>query len=268
MSSDKDKFSDFLLSTKLEGNTKEYLSKIKYYTDKEIKEENIFNVISVLFDIGDFLETPKDNTFSSDIDAYIFEIIIELLSRCTSENDKYNIILQSIQHCQKSIGTAVQFLRRLRYKNLNIFPNDQLQTFENLALDKIYKWQKNDINFIENSALAYNTSLINNVYLSSILFFWLEHGNKKDLNNYIKYLSQSEENLFKILKSIAKQTIDMSNYITYLLDNSTLTVFFNCSELYKKIEIMKYNIDKYSMEEQQIINSTIMALNNEPQDIF
>lgn len=277
---DKESFAGALLHINDNGEIKQFLQRLEDYTASEIPKENITNVASVLFDVGDFFPLGDEGMFSLDIYAYINRIIYQLFKREISTDDKLEIITNAISSAERSIFPVVNYLRYIRRcldkkegSLEEIFlTEEQFNELATVTLNKIYAWQKNDIDKFENADFAFNGSLIKHHKLGVILYFWLEYGDKELLTSYIKNITQSTDALLAMLKGLAntsKTYGGTSDTITrYTITNETLLRFFDCNDLKPQVEEINKNIANYDDANKQIIISALKAINNETQDDF
>lgn len=172
------------------GKARRLLVRFQDYTD-EIQTEQVAPLISVLFDLGDFLRFESQGMLDIEADRLIPWTIWACVCRLETQNEQFEILLKSIQE-GSALYTVVQVVSLLEDKIKNpddrmIIDHSQWEALRDAALCRI------DVAYKDGSLWELK-------HLAYVLFRWLEWTNEKVVQDAVATRIDVEENLISFLE--------------------------------------------------------------------
>ncbi|MBI2471547.1 MAG: AAA family ATPase [Planctomycetes bacterium] len=208
-------FTEALLKLNEDGRIIRFLERMEDYTQKDIPEENIENIIIVLMDIGDLFPEGDAGFFGINTPMRILRLFYQLSHRFDSKEKRFNIFKNAIEKTTKSLYTVVNEVSVQGQQHGKYDPNKeptpeekqtvapmQLEQLEKLACNKIEIW-------------AENGRLSKHIHLPYILFRWKRWGNKEQINEFVDFMIQDDDGLINFITSFLSKTKShgMSDYV-------------------------------------------------------
>lgn len=236
---------DFLVPIFLEKFNDYYL---------EIPQENIPTIIKTLMDNSDYFWEENPLLLHNNNDEKLCVIYINLLSRIQSQNDRFEIIKESINNAKNSVYSFISFINYLNLECMKFNKEDSSKNQEDLIINfqQINVLKEIASNKINSKPIE---SVLSNKYLHFILIEWANWGKKEDLTIFFNKLN----NTYHLLNFIIA-FID-SNYFNDLIDiylNPNQAHYnFKMMEKYMEIPIILNQIKNIPKEEYENYNSEI-----------
>lgn len=208
-------FTEALLKLNEDGRIVRFLERMEDYTQKDIPEGNIENIITVLMDIGDLFPEADAGFSSINTPMRILSLFYQLSHRFDIKEKRFNIFKNAIEKATKSLYTivnevSVQGQQHGKYdQNKEPTPEEkqtvspvQLEELEKLACNKIEIW-------------AEDGRLSKHIHLPYILFRWKRWGNKEQINKFVNFMIQDDDGLINFITSFLSKTKSrcMSDYV-------------------------------------------------------
>jgi len=208
-------FAEALLKLNEDGRIVRFLERMEDYTRKDIPEENIENIITVLIDIGDLFPEGEIGFFGTNTPMRILRIFYQLSHRFDSKGKRFNIFKSAIEKTTKSLHTitsevAVQGQQHGKYdQTKKSKPEEeltvnatQLEGLEKLACDKIEIW-------------ANDGRLSKHTHLLSVLYDWRRWGRQEQINKFVNRMIEEDDGLIDFVTSfLSKSKVHgMSDYV-------------------------------------------------------
>lgn len=201
-------FAEALLKLNEDGRIVRFLERLEDYTQKDISEENIEPVITVLMDIGDLF--PEVNL--SFWDSVILPDIIhglthQLLRRFNSDGKRLFILKNAIKKTTNSLHTIVYEVHKQeqKYKKDESKENPELKEkpevnailleLEKLTCDKIESW-------------ASDGRLLKHNRLDFILFNWKKWGKQEQIDRFVSHSIKDDDGLIDFIKGFLSKSKD------------------------------------------------------------
>ena len=224
-----DAFAEALLKLNEDGRLIRFLERLEDYTQRDIPEENIEPIITVLMDIGDLFPEGDSSFFGTSTPMRLLRLFYQLSNRFDSHEKRFDIFKRATEKATRSLYTvvdevSVQGQQHGKYGAESPDPEEkrtvnsaQLEELEKIACDKIESWA-------EDGRLAKHRDLL------PILFRWKEWGQRYKVNNFVNNMIKSDDGLI--------------DFITCFLSKSTSRAIYT-----DYVETMHWRIDLKSIEE-------------------
>jgi len=207
------KISELLLQFNEDGKIFDFLDVFTDYSE-DVPNEDIESFVTAILDVGDFF--PEDNSIFYGNSMKIHWTISSLLKQIDSQEERFNVLKNSIVNTNQSLYTIVWEIDfqddmhgKYDYKESETLIDEQLinsehlQQLEQLTCDKINFW-------------AENGTLIKSSHLYTILTLWerWENGNKHQ--EYVDSIVSSDMALSKLILSMMSKKVSKSitNYVS------------------------------------------------------
>ncbi len=239
------------------------LDRITDYFD-ELKEENIKNIISTFFSIGDELDIPEDeqeNMFSFDGNSARIGRILHALFPLLSNDSRYSILSESY-----TSGNAVRLMCReivIFGQQLGKYGSDSQSESCFITLEQLNELEKLALNKIRNH--AGNDQLRVNDNTIRLLYLWKEWGKSNEPKTWlVKQVEEEPKNILSIIE------VFNSNSFTHGMDDRVATKhseinieklaeFYDLQEFEKALQ--QLNKDQLNKEDIQLISRYHTSLN-------
>lgn len=215
LASNSSAFAEALLKLNENGRIVRFLERMEDYTRKDIPEENIENIITVLMNIGDLFPEGEIGFFGTNTSMRILRIFYHLSHRFDNKENRFNIFKNAIEKATNSLHTitsevAVQGQQHGKYgqakkskpeEELTVNAT-QLEKLEKLARDKIESW-------------ANDGRLSKHACLLSILYDWRRWGGQEQINKFVNRMIGEDGGLIDFITSfLSKSKVHgMSDYV-------------------------------------------------------
>lgn len=208
-------FADDLQNLVKQGKIIRFLERLEDYTKKDIPEENMGNIISILINLGDTFPEGEIGFFGFDTPLRILRITHQLLRRLDDRAKRFSILEEAFKKAEQSIFTivhevSVQDQEHGRYKLKDkprpdeelTLPADYLDKLEKLACEKLSAWAKDG-------------RLAKHKKLAGILYSWERWTKKEDVDAFVAELIKTDIGLIDFISSfLGKSTSHgMSDYV-------------------------------------------------------
>lgn len=202
LAADTSKFSSALLSLNENGKIGRFLERMEDYTGEDIPTENIQNIVSVLFNLGDLFPEGDIKFFGIfDTPMVLMRLVYQLTKRLDTQEQRFNVLKESIEKTETSlypivyeIGLCGQEHGRYTSKS-DIKPESerrvnetQLDELEHLVCNKIKTW-------------AEDGRLAEHHHLSTILFRWKTWDDGKASLEFVAELIKTDKGLIRLLSA-------------------------------------------------------------------
>ena len=233
-------FAEVLLRLNEDGRIVRFLERIEDYTRKDIPEENIENIITVLMDIGDLFPEGETGFFGINTSTRIRRIFYQLSRRLDNKENRFNIFKKAVEKATKSLHTitsevAVQGQQHGKYdQTKKSKPEEeltvnatQLEELEKLAYDKIESW-------------ANDGRLSKHTYLLSVLYDWRRWGRQEQINKFVNRMIEDDDGLIDFITSfLSKSKVHgMSDYVyrtEWKINLKSIEEFVNLKQIEPRI---------------------------------
>ena len=224
-----DAFAEALLKLNEDGRLIRFLERLEDYTQRDIPEENIEPIITVLMDIGDLFPEGDSGFFGTSTPMRLLRLFYQLTNRFDSHEKRSDIFKRATEKATRSLYTvvdevSVQGQQHGKYGAESPDPEEkrtvnsaQLEELEKIACDKIESWA-------EDGRLAKHRDLL------PILFRWKEWGQRYKVNNFVNNMIKSDDGLIDFITSFLSKSTSRAIYTDY-------------------VETMHWRIDLKSIEE-------------------
>lgn len=267
-------FSNILLDLNSKDKIKIFLESFENYVN-DLSVTKVKNVIKSLLNLGDYFKLHDTGFWSTNTYFYINRILIKLLGRRNVSNT-FEILKDCLSN-NKSIYPATHFMALIyssltrnkgQFETGNI-DDESYKELANIVLTELYQWKDNDLNNIEDNTKPFNGKLINHRMYLSLLYFWMNNGDKQALSDYISFYSDNNDRLLALLSkfSYKRKCYSGTKYHEYdAINRKDLETFFNdLNELEQRlIELQKTEL---SNENKATIELVINSINYKEQDI-
>lgn len=233
-------FAEVLLRLNEDGRIVRFLERIEDYTRKDIPEENIENIITVLMDIGDLFPEGEAGFFGINTSTRVRRIFYQLSRRLDNKENRFNIFKKAIEKATKSLHTitsevAVQGRQHGKYdQTKKSKPEEeltvnatQLEELEKLAYDKIESW-------------ANDGRLSKHTHLLSVLYDWRRWGRQEQINKFVNRMIEDDDGLIDFITSfLSKSKVHgMSDYVyrtEWKINLKSIEEFVNLKQIEPRI---------------------------------
>jgi len=243
-----------------ENKITEFLERMEDYTDS-VPQDNIQTIISSLMDKGDSFPSGDETFLGFDNNIRIIRINYQLLKRFDNQAERFQILKTAIENTKNSIHTiehevAIRGQEHgkrtskddAEQEENRLIDKSQLQELENITCDKIRKWAKDG-------------RLLKHKNLFQILYSWEYWGNKKEVENFIKNSTASDEDLVEFVSKMPHQIKSKSNgyygYRTeYYISLENVEHFVKLDEIVPRLRSIKQSSRFNDLQdtEQKAIN--------------
>lgn len=216
-----------------------FLERMEDYTEKEIPEEHIPQILQSLFDIGDELLVPEDEGrgfFSWGNDVRIGRIMFQLLKRYKTQEERFKVLKEVFTNghaVSMIVGEVTTFGQqhgkynaKTRFDNERLVSNEHLEELEKIALSKIKQ-------------IAENDKLLKTPQLAHILYGWRDWETEDQVRKWVLKIITSDEGLVEFLtgflsKSYSHGMGDRVAKVKWRLDPKSLEPFVDPTEIIKR----------------------------------
>lgn len=201
-----DTFAEALLRLSEDGRIVKFLERLGDYTDKDILEENIEPVITVLMDIGDLFPEVDAYSLGSEIPRIIHNLTHQLLSRFDSHEKRLSILKNAIEKTTKSLHTIVYEVneQEREYEKDDSKEDSELKEkaavdamlleLKKLIYDKIESWT-NDGRLLKHNHLAF------------ILVYWEKRGKQEQTDGFVSHTIKDDDGLIDFIKGFLNKSV-------------------------------------------------------------
>ncbi|GAF79504.1 unnamed protein product, partial [marine sediment metagenome] len=213
-----DTFTDALLSLNRDGRIVRFLDLMEDYTESDIIEDNIENIITVLMDIGDLFPDDEIGFLQMGTSMRILRIFHQLSQRFSSEEKRFEIFSNAIKKADRSLyilthEVGVQGQQHGKYglkekpdpEEKRTISSKHLPTLEKLALGKIKAW-------------ANDGRLIKHKKLVPILYDWQRWGSTQEVKQYVNSTVSDDEGLVHFITGFLSKSISHGMGMTGMPD--------------------------------------------------
>ena len=206
LASNPDAFAEALLKLSEDGRIARFLERLEDYTRKDISEENIEPVITVLMDIGDLFPEVDAYSLNGEIPRIISNLSHQLLHRFDSHEKRFRILKNAIEKATKSLHTIVSevSVQGREHEKDDSKENPELKEkpavsaiqleLEKLACDKIESWA-NDGRLLKHNHLAF------------ILDCWKKWGKQEQIDRFVSHTIKDDDGLIDFIKGFLSKSI-------------------------------------------------------------
>ena len=211
IASDLEAFKDTLIKLSHDKRIVRFLDLLQDYTQEDIPEESIPNIVQVLMDIGDLFPDRYEGFFGFDTPNMILRIFLQLSLRFENQSERHDLFRTAIERATNSIYTIVfkvgrlsgdhgkdleKYQEKLKLEDKREISMEQAQDLIQLAVSKIAIWA-------DSGRLASHPRLI------IILYCWKRWNkdNRDVTKEFVKSLIQTDEGLIKFIMAIASKFI-------------------------------------------------------------
>ena len=210
-----DAFAEALLKLNEDGRLIRFLERLEDYTQRDIPEENIEPIITVLMDIGDLFPEGDSSFFGTSTPMRLLRLFYQLSNRFDSHEKRLGIFKRAMEKATRSLYTivhevSVQGQQHGKYGAKSPDPeekrtvnSEQLEELEKLACDKIESW-------------AEDGRLAKHGHLLPILSMWKEWGQRDRINGFINNMIQNDEGLIDFITLFLSKTTSRAIYTDYV----------------------------------------------------
>lgn len=174
-----------------------FLSEIQDYTEKDIPQEHIPNILQSIFDVGDKLIVKEDEgrglfsdrPFGNDME--MSRLVYQLLKRYSTEKERVDILKHTMS-TGNAVATIIREVSMLEKKDKKArhaedgseldVGEDRFAELKQIAVTKIKQ-------------MAHNDTFLNNPSLPTILFRWCDWDDAVTVKEHVKKITTSDENL-------------------------------------------------------------------------
>lgn len=265
--SDKIPFKEHLLILNENGKITQFLKLFQDYTEKEIPNKDIKNIINVLMDIGDLFPEGETGFYSFGNDLQIGRIFYQLSKRLHSQEDRYEIFRESIENATNSLHTIVYEIsgqmdehgedkadKQLEPEESRAISTKQLSSLKELTKSKIREW-------------ADEGKLISHRNFVSIIYLWKRIADKKVVSDYIMRIIETDQGLVNFIKSFLSpvHSHGLDDYVSTSnsrinLDNIKDFVEIDLIESRVRTILSSDDFNKLSEKEQLAVNKLIATI--------
>lgn len=201
-----DTFAEALLKLSEDGRIVRFLERLEDYTQKDISEENIESVITVLMDIGDLFPEVDAYSLGGEIPSRIHNLTHQLLCRFNSHEKRLFILKNAIEKTTKSLHTIVYEVseQERKYKKDESKENPEIKEkqavnailleLEKLTCDKIESW-------------ANDGRLLKHDHLAFILVYWQKWGKQEQIDRFVSHNIKDDDGLIDFIKGFLNKSI-------------------------------------------------------------
>jgi len=212
-----------------------FLERLEDYTEKDILQEHISNILQALFDVGDELLLPKDegrgNVFR------IRRIVFQLLKRYKNQKERFRVLKEAFSK-GRAISMIVSEAAALgqqhgKYTDKKKEPEEeclvnvkQLEELEKIALHKI-------------KDASSSSDLVKTPKLAHILYRWRDWEGEEPVKEWTKKIIASNEGLADFLVAFLSESQSYSSgdrvaRTYWRLDPKSIEPFINPSEIIER----------------------------------
>ena len=260
LASSSETFGEAILGLIKDDRIVRFLERLEDYTREYIPQSVAGSILCVLMDIGDLVPEKDVGFLEMDSHMRVLRVIHQLCLRFSSQQERYNILKQSIQNAQRSLYTIVdeiniEELRHDKYEQeKNKEPDDkltvngeQLKDLQRLVCGKIEEW-------------ASDGRLGKASGLQNILFIWRQWGSVEKVKSFVDDMIKNESGLIDFIASFTsnvKRTGAGSHVvrIQQTISLKSVAEFVPVSEIEPRIRLMRSSekFDSLSDKERKAI---------------
>ncbi|MDO9044980.1 MAG: P-loop NTPase fold protein [Methanobacteriaceae archaeon] len=247
MSNNMDLLAESLLKLNEDGKIIKFLDRLENYTSI-LDENDIEPIVMVLMDIGDLFTQEHGGLLKPNTSMRILRIIYQLLKRIDNQDERYEILKNSIIIAERSLYIAVHEIgvqdqehgkydlsQTKKPEEECIVNSKQLKNLEEITLEKIELW-------------ASNGRLISHSKLGEILFMWKKWGNPNNVDDFVKTATQDDTGLINFINGFTEETS------TVFFENNLEKVFWRINLEFMKefinLDDIRSRIENISLSEE------------------
>jgi hypothetical protein len=231
-----DKLSIKLMDLNSHNKILSFLTIFPDYMDK-IPKDKIELFVTALLDLGDLF--PQNESFISETDMRIHFCIKNLLAKLDSQEDRFNVLRNSINSATRSLYTIVLEVAKFRrdlddekesvQKEKFVLNSDQLKELEDMSKNKIKIW-------VEKGRLDEYRDI------RFILYQWKQWGaDSEDINYLISKILENDSKLINFISdcismSISSRVTDYVSKTHYSIAFSNVEEFMNLDEVEHRLK--------------------------------
>lgn len=215
-----------------------FLERLEDYTENNIPEEHIPQILEALFDVGDELLVPedKDSWFSWGNDVRIDRIMFQLLKRYETQEERFKLLKEVFSHGRavsmivEEVATLGQqhgkYSAQSRTNEEHLINAQQLEELEKIALDKI-------------KAASSSNDLLKTPKLAHTLYRWCDWESEDAVKEWVARVTTPDEGLADFLtgflsKSYSQRNGDRVARVKWRLAPKSLQPFIDPSKLIER----------------------------------
>jgi predicted KAP-like P-loop ATPase len=265
-----DAFSNLLLELVkqhcLDGKTRTgvFLERMEDYTEQEIPKDHIKNILQSLFDVGDQLLVPEDETrgfFEFGNDVRIGQIMFQLLKRSDTQQERFEILKEVLTN-GTALSTIVREISALgrQHGKLGTDADDEKERL--VEAQHLEELEQIGLKKIKDAAASGN--LINLRNFADLLYRWKEWENEEAPRKWIESdLFTTDEGLVDFLVGFLSKTYihalgDHVSRSKWRLDPKVLGPFINPSVIIDRARQLVQNSPEWLKDDKKIAVETFV----------
>lgn len=206
LASNPDAFAEALLKLNEGGRIIRFLERLEDYTQKDIPEESIEPIITVLMNIGDLFPEGDAGFVSTNTPMKIHRIFYQLIHRFGRKEKRFDVFKNAIEKAAKSLYTIVNEVGAWGQQHGKYGSQEgskpegdltisaaQLEELEKLACAKIEIW-------------ANDGRLSKHRYLFPILCDWKRWGSKEQIDKFVNNMTENDNGLIDFITSFLSKS--------------------------------------------------------------
>lgn len=209
-----DSFAEALLKLNEDGRIIRFLERLEDYT-RDIPQENIEPIITVLMDMGDLFPEGDSGLFGTDTPMRLLRLFYQLSRRFSTHEERFRIFKNAIDKAKNSLYTIVHEVSAQGQQHGKYTSKEkpepeenrtvnaaQLEELERFACSKIESW-------------AEDGRLAKHRHLPSILFRWKEWGQQDKVNGFVNNMIKDDDGLIDFITSFLSKSTShgISDYV-------------------------------------------------------
>jgi len=215
LSGESEAFKNAILGLKSDGRILRFLERMEDYTKDFIPKENIEKVISVFMDIGDLFPEGETSFFATDTPMRLLRIFYQLSNRFEIKQERFHIFKKSIEGATQSLYTIVHEVSVQDQQHGKYGLSDKPKPEENWTLDENQLLELEKLARIKIEEWANDGRLKSHNNLSSILFRWVNWGNKEDVIAFVDGMIKDDSGLIDFVTAFTGRSFSygMSDHV-------------------------------------------------------
>jgi len=194
-----------------DGSTKlgVFLEKMEYYTEEDIPEEHIPNILDSFFDIGDKLLVPEDEgrgIFSWGNNMRVGRIILQLLRRYDSEKERFKVIKEAVSKGE-AISIIVSKITILGQQQGKYEAEKRPEDEYIISQEHLIELEKIAVTKIEESVKT--NKLLKAPEMSHILYRWIDWEGKEPVKKWVNDIVKSDQGFVDFLVGFLSKSYSM-----------------------------------------------------------
>lgn len=240
-----------------------FLERMEDYTEKDIPEEYIPEILRALFNVGDELLVPEDEgrgLFGWGNDTRIGRIMFQLLKRYKTQEERFKVLKEvflngrAVSMIVSEVATLGQqhgkYGSQAKPDSECLFNAQHVEELEKIALAKIKE-------------AVSNNELLNAPNLARILYRWRDWENLESVRKWTEQVITSDQGLVDFLtgflsKGYSQSISDRVASVKWHLDPKSLEPFINPSEIAERCKNLLKSSPDWLMDRKKIAVETFV----------